>query len=145
MTGDVRKFESNITTYFNIRDKQLLKRCNQIQRQVKSLLKIKIDSEPVYGDSDKYIKTKIKTYNGVVNTNFQGKKMAKEKAPCKSLTIIMLDSVVKAKKKYYPQKLLEEWKNEAKKTKKDNLIYDDLEKENLVVTHMLLSPSFVMK
>ena len=145
MTGDVRKFESNITTYFNIRDKQLLKRCNQIQRQVKSLLKIKIDSEPVYGDSDKYIKTKIKTYNGVVNTNFQGKKMAKEKAPCKSLTIIMLDSVVKAKKKYYPQKLLEEWKYEAKKTKKDNLIYDDLEKENLVVTHMLLSPSFVMK
>ena len=103
MTGDVRKFESNTTTSFKIRDKQLLKRYNQIWRQVKSLLKIKIDSEPVYGDSDKYIKTKIKTYNGVVNTNFQDKKMAKEKAPCKSLTIIILDSVIKAKKKYYPQ------------------------------------------
>ena len=30
MTGDVRKFESNITTSFNIQDKQLLKRYNQI-------------------------------------------------------------------------------------------------------------------
>ena len=115
MTGDFRKFESNITTSFNITDKQLLKRYNQIQRQVKSLLKIKTDSEPVFDDSNKYIKTKIKTYKGVVNRNFQGKKTAKEKAPCKSLTIIMLDSVVKAKKKYYPQKLLEECKYDAKK------------------------------
>ena len=34
------------------------------------------DSEPVYGDVDKYIiikiKTKIKTYGDKVNTNFQG-------------------------------------------------------------------------
>ena len=36
-------------------------------------------------------------------TNFHNKKMPKEKAPSKSLSIIMLDSVIKAKKKYYPQ------------------------------------------
>ena len=34
-------------------------------------------------------------------------KMPKEKAPRKCLSIIMLDSVIKAKKKYYPQTLLE--------------------------------------
>ena len=28
----------------------------------------------VYGDNDKYIKTKIKIYDDSVNTNFQGKK-----------------------------------------------------------------------
>ena len=28
------------------------------------------DSELVYGDSDKYIKTKIKSYGHKVNTNF---------------------------------------------------------------------------
>ena len=33
---------------------------------------------------------------------FKAKKMPKEKAPCKSLSIITVDSVVKAKKKYYP-------------------------------------------
>ena len=78
-------------------------------------MKIEFDSKPVYGDNDKYIKTKIKIHGGSVNTNFQSKKMPKEKAPCKCLSIIMLDSVVKAKKKYYPQILLEECKYEPKK------------------------------
>ena len=66
-------------------------------------------------------------YNGSTIANFQGKKMPKEKAPCKSLSIIMLDSVIKAKKKYYPQTLLEECKYEPNKTEMENLI-DDLEK-----------------
>ena len=54
--------------------------------------------------------------------------MPKEKAPCKCLSIIMLDSVIKAKKKYYPQTLLEECKYEQEKIKMENLIDDDLEK-----------------
>ena len=53
--------------------------------------------------------------------------MPKEKAPCKCLSIIMLDSVIKAKKKYYPQTLLEECKYEQEKIKMENLIGDDLE------------------
>ena len=40
----------------------------------------------------------------------------------------MLDSVEKAKKKYYPQTFLEECKYETKKIKMENLIDDDLEK-----------------
>ena len=43
-----------------------------------------------------------------MNTNFQGKNMPKEKAPCKSLSTIMLDSVVKAKKSII---LKHFWKN----------------------------------
>ena len=39
----------------------------------------------------------------------------------------MLDSVVRIKKKYYPQTLLEECKYEIKKTKMENLINDDLD------------------
>ena len=38
----------------------------------------------------------------------------------------MLDSVIKANKKYYLQTLLEECKYEAKKTKMENLINDEL-------------------
>ena len=92
------------------------------------MLKINFNSEPIYGDNDKYIKTKIKIYGGSVNTNFQGKKMPKEKVPWTSLSIIMLDSVLKAKKKHYPQTLLEECKYEPKKRKMENLIDDDLKK-----------------
>ena len=61
-------------------------------------------------------------------TSFQSKKMPKEKAPCKCLLIIMLDSVIKAKKKYYPQTFLEECKYEQEKIKIQNHIDDDLEK-----------------
>ena len=109
-------------------DKQLLKKYNQIWKRAEKLLKIEFDSEPVYDDSDKYIKTKIKICAGSMITNFQSKKMPKEKAPCKCLLIIMLDSVIKAKKKYYSQKLLEECKYEQEKIKIENLINDNLEK-----------------
>ena len=54
--------------------------------------------------------------------------MPKEKTPCKCLSIIMLDFVIKAKKKYYPQTLLEECKYEQEKIKMENLIDDDSEK-----------------
>ena len=89
-------------------------------------MNIKFNSEPVYGDNDKYIKTKIKIYGGNINTNFQEKGMPKEKASYKSLSIIMLDSVVKVKKNYYPQTLLEECKYEIKKTKMENFADDEL-------------------
>ena len=61
-------------------------------------------------------------------TNFQSKKIPKEKVPCKCLSIIMLDSVIKTKKKYYPQTLLEECKYQQEKVKTENLIDHDLEK-----------------
>ena len=128
MTGYVRKFDGNATMSLKINDKQLLKEYNQIWKKVEKLLKIKFNSEPVYGDNDQYIKTKIKIYAGNVITNFQGKKMTKEKAPCKCLLIIMVDSVIKAQKKYYPQTLLEECKYGQERIKMENLIDDDLEK-----------------
>ena len=39
----------------------------------------------------------------------------------------MIDSVVKANKKYYPQTLLEECKYRQEKIKIENCIHDDLE------------------
>ena len=65
---------------------------------------------------------------GSVITDFHDKKMQKEKAPCKCLSIIMLDSVIKANKKYYPQAFLEECKYIQEKIKTENYIDDDLEK-----------------
>ena len=70
MTGYVRKFEGNTTMSFNISNKKMLKKYNQIWKRVEKLLKIKFNSKLVYGDGDKYIKTKIKIYGGSVNTNF---------------------------------------------------------------------------
>ena len=64
---------------FKISDKQLLKNYNQIWKRVEKLLKIEFGSKPVYGDNDKYMKTKIKIYDGCMIRNFQGKKCQKKK------------------------------------------------------------------
>ena len=90
-------------------------------------MNIVFDSEPVYGDNDKYIKTKIKLYGDKLNTNFQGKKLQKEDASYKCLSLIILNSVIRVNKKYYPQTLLEECKYEIKKKKIVNLIDEDLD------------------
>ena len=90
-------------------------------------MNIDFESRPVYDDDDKYIKTKIKIYAKNTITNFHDKKMPKEKAPCKFLSIIMIDSVIKANKKYYPQVLLEECIHIQENIKIANYIEEDLE------------------
>ena len=89
-------------------------------------MKINFESKPVYGDHDKYIKTKIKIYAGSIITNFHNKKMPKEKVPCRCLSIVMIDSVIRVNKKYQPQTLLEECKYIQEKTKIENYINEDL-------------------
>ena len=102
MTGYARKFNENTTISFIVKDK-LLKKYSKIWETIEKLMKINFESNPVYGDDTKYIKTKIKIYAGNIITNFHNKKMPKEKAPCKCLSLIMIDSVIEANKKYYPQ------------------------------------------
>ena len=41
-----------------------------IWERVSSLMNTEFDSEPVYGDNGKYIKTKRNSYGDKVNTNF---------------------------------------------------------------------------
>ena len=63
-----------------VTDNKLLKKYTKIWEKVSNLMNIEFDSEPVYGDNDKYIKTKIKMYENKVNINFQGKEVPKENA-----------------------------------------------------------------
>ena len=58
-------------------------------------------------------------------TSFQTRNMRGKKAPCKGLSIAMLDFVIKAKN---PQGILEECKYEQERIKMENLFDDDLEK-----------------
>ena len=58
------------------------------------------------------------------------KKIPREKTACTCLSLIMLDSVIRVNRKYYPQTLLEECKYEIKKNKMENLINDDLDQSS---------------
>ena len=117
MIGYVKHFDSNKTMFFKVSDNKLLKKCNKIWEKVGNLLNIKFDSEPVYGDVDKYIKTKLKMYGDRVNTSFQDKKkMSKENASYKCI------SVIRVNKKYYPQTLSKECKYVIRKNKMETLL-----------------------
>ena len=80
MIGYVKHFDTNKTMSFKVGDNKLLKKENKIWEKISNLINIEFDSEPVYGDNDRYIKTKIKMYEDRVNTNFQGKKVPKDNA-----------------------------------------------------------------
>ena len=128
MTGYINKFDENknknkktITMFLKVKDKQLLKNYNKIWTKIKRLMNIDFESKPTYGDDNKYIKTKIKTYEDSITTNFYNKKGSKkipeEKIPHKCLSVIILDSVLYAYEKYHPQTFLEECKYAQEKNK----------------------------
>ena len=110
MIGYLKEFNDSITMSCRIDDSKLFKKFCKIWQTIKGLLGIEFDSEAVYGDTVSYIKTKEKMYDNKVNTNFQGKETPKGGSSYKCLSLIMLDSVVKVGKKYYPQVFLEECK-----------------------------------
>ena len=55
-----------------IKDDELLKKYNEIWEKVKNSIKKEFDSESVY--NEKYIKAKINSFKGKINTNFYNNK-----------------------------------------------------------------------
>ena len=130
MTSYFKKFNENATMFFSVNNKQLLKNYNKTLEKIEKLLSTDFESKPVYGDDDKYIKTKIKIYADSIVTHFHNKEMPKEKSPCKCLSLIIIDSVIKSNKKYFPQTLLEECKYVQEKIKTENYIDEDLDSDS---------------
>ena len=140
MTGYIHKFnehknknKNTIAMYLNVKDKELLKNYNKIWTKIVKLKGIDFNTKPTYGDDDKYIKTKIKTYDNIT-TDFYNKKGSKkvpeEKIPHKCLSIIILDSVLYAYEKYHPQIFLEECKYVKENIKTKNYIDKELKSES---------------
>ena len=70
MIGYVKHFDSNKTMSFKVIDNKLLKKYTKISEKVSNIMDKKFDSNTVYGDNDKHIKTRIKSYGDKINTNF---------------------------------------------------------------------------
>ena len=65
---------------FLIKDDELKKKHNEIWVKVNNSIKNGFDSEPVY--NEKYLKTKTKSYESKMNTNFFNDGMPKEGFYC---------------------------------------------------------------
>ena len=61
---------------FKIEDDYIFLKYNVIWNKTKKVLNIKFHSQPIY--DEKYIKTKVKTFNEVVTTVFQTMKFQKK-------------------------------------------------------------------
>ena len=75
----------------------------------------------------KYIKTKVKEYDGVIKTIFLGNDVPKENKHYTCIACITIDSVVRMVQKNYPQVYLEEYKYKIKKKQMSTFINTELE------------------
>ena len=71
MSAYRKGFDETKYISFLIKDNELLKKYSEICEKVKNSLKKEFDWEPAY--HEKYLKAKIKSYNGKINTTFYDK------------------------------------------------------------------------
>ena len=129
ISGYIKYFEDGAKNMsFMIEDDSVLVKYNEIWNNVKRTLNIKFHSMPVY--DEKYIKTKLKEFNGVVNTNFCGDEIPKEGVHHTCIAYISIDSILRVEKKNYPQFYLEECKYKIKKIKMPGFIDVELESDS---------------
>ena len=67
------------------------------------------------------------SYNGKINTNFHDNKIPKEGSQFLCLLVILIDSVLRTGKHYYPRVVLEECKYVGNENKIPKYIIDDIE------------------
>ena len=120
-----RDFEETKRIALLIKDDELLEQYNEIWKKFKNSLKKGLDSEPVY--NEKYLKTKIKSYNGKISTSFHNNKMPKEGSQLIQLSVNLIDFGFSAGKNYYPQVSLEECEHVVKEKMVPEYITDDTE------------------
>ena len=94
----------------------------------KNKLGIKFHSLPVH--DKKYIKTKVKEYDGVIETNFLGNDFPKENKHYTCIACITIDSVMRIDKKNYPQVYLEECKYKIKRIQMSRFINAELDSDS---------------
>ena len=129
MNGYIKYFENGSKNMsFFIKDDDVLYKYNEIWDKIKEKLNIKFHSEPIY--DKKYIKAKVREFDGVIKTNFLGNKVPKENMRYTCIACLTIDSVVRMDKKNYPQVYLEECKYKIKKIQMPRFVNAELESDS---------------
>ena len=126
MTGYLNIFKDGARKmYFFTNNNEFLERYTEVWEKISYLVNKKFDSDPIY--KNKYINTKIRSYNNDIKTNFRNNdnknnKLPEKNRPYKCVPLISLDSIIKINKKYYPQTLLQECVFKLINKKVENII-----------------------
>ena len=111
-----------------IKDDEVWDKYDKIWDMIKDKLGIKFHSEPVY--EYKYLKAKVKEFDGVIKTNFLGNGIPKENMYYTCIACITIDSVMNFDNKSHPQVYLEECKYRIKKTQIPKFINIELKSDS---------------
>ena len=116
MSGYIKYFgNGDKNLFFFVKNDKVEEKYDEIWDVIKSNLNIKFHSEPVY--DKKYLKAKVRQFDGKIKTNFLGDKVPKENEHYIFIACITIDSVLRMEKKNYLQVYLEECKYKIKKTR----------------------------
>ena len=116
MSGYIKYFENggkNMSLL--IKDNEVWNKYDKIWEVIKDILGINFYSEPVH--EYKYLKAKVREFDGMIKTNFLGNNMPKENMHYTCIASITIDSILTIDKKSHPQVDLEECKYRVKKCK----------------------------
>ena len=107
MNGYIKYFENGGKNMsFLIKNNEVWEKYEDIWNVIKNKLNIKFHSQPIY--QNKYLKAKVREFDGIIKTKFLGNILPKENTYYSCIACITLDSVIKMNKKNYPPFYLEE-------------------------------------
>ena len=113
---------------FLIKEDEVWEKYEQIQDVIKNKIGIKFHSDSIY--EQKYLKAKVREFDGAIKTNFLGNDMPKENMHYTCIACITIDSVLTIDKKNHPQVYLEECKYRIKKTQMSKFINTELKSDS---------------
>ena len=115
MSRYIKYFENGSKNMsFLSKDDEVWDKFDEIWDVIKDKLGIKFHSEPAY--KYRYVKAKVREFDGVVKTSFLCNNIPKENMRYTFIACITIDSVLTIDKENHPQIYLEECKYRIKKT-----------------------------
>ena len=113
---------------FLIKDNEVWNKYYKICEVIKDKLGINFYSVPFY--EYKYLKAKVREFDGIIKANFLGNGIPKENMHYTCIACITIDSVMRIDKKNHPQVYLEECKYKVKKMQMSRFINTELKSDS---------------
>ena len=128
MSGYIKYFENGSKNKaFLIKDNEVWDKYDEIWYVAKDKLDIKFHSEPVY--EYRYLKAKVREFDGAIKIIFLGNDMPKENMHYTCIAYITIDSVLRIDKENHLQVYLEECKYRVKKIQMSRFINTELKSD----------------
>ena len=129
MSGYIKYFENGSKNMsFLIKNDEVWDKYDKIWDVIKDKLGIKFHSEPVY--EYKYLKAKVREFDGIIRTNFLGNGIPKENMHYTCIACVTAGSVLTIDKKNQSQVYLDECKYKVKKIQMSRFINTELKSDS---------------